>query len=328
MRNIPEDLLNEYDLEVYRSQYNRNNFILDTNKGKYILRKVNIQQDQVVFIYETIYHLRKHGFYQIPSIYPTKKKLPYVNIAGQIYMLQAYQNSSEIEFKNIEDIKSTVRLLANFHKCGFDLKSSIVRPIHMKDLYSYFIKRSKETKTLKKTVQPLAQKTEFEEMFLKDYKEYLDLENLAITCINPDSCQSLIKHASLNKTLCHNDYKYHSVGKINNQINLLTIDKCGINMQVEDLSSILSKIMQKNDWDVDFLTILLEEYENIRPLLPEERAVLKALLIFPEKFASMCNEYLQCKRRNNYSMFSVKWENMLLYKEKQIKASKYIKENL
>ncbi|WP_305767412.1 CotS family spore coat protein [Candidatus Epulonipiscium viviparus] len=330
MRNIPKDLLNEYDLEVYRSQYNRNNFILDTNKGKYILRKVNTQHEQIIFMYEAINHLYKNGFTQTEIIYPTKKNLPYVTITGQTYILQSHKNSLEIEFKNTEDIIAIIKLLANFHKCGLNLKTSVhdASPIHMKDVYSYFTKRIKETNTLKKAIQPLSQKTEFEAMFLKDYKDYLDLENLALMCINENSCTSLIKHATTNRTLAHNEYKYHSVGKTNSQLYLLNIDKCGINMQIQDLSSILSKIMQKNSWDIEFLKILLTEYENIRPLSIDERAVLKALLIFPEKFASMCNNYLQCKRRNNYSMFLVKWENMLVYKEKQLAASKYIKENL
>ncbi|ONI44010.1 hypothetical protein AN641_08490 [Candidatus Epulonipiscioides gigas] len=329
MRNIPRDLLSEYDLEVYKSQYNRSNFILDTNKGKYILRKVNIQTSQIIFMYTAINHLRKNGFMQIGAIYPTKKNSPFVQNFNQNYILQSYKTSLEIEFKNKEDIKEIVKLLANFHKCGLNLETSNIldNSIHIKDIYSYFSKRIKETHALKKNIQPLSQKTEFEIMFLKDYKDYLYLENLALMCIDENSCNALIEIAKTNKTLAHNEYKYHSVGKIDNEIHLINIDKCGINMQINDLSSILAKVMQKNEWDTKFLSVLLEEYEQIKPLSLEEKAVLKALLIFPEKFASMCNNYLQCKRRNNYSMFSVKWENMLVYKEKQLKASNYIKEN-
>ncbi len=327
---VPNDLLNQYDLIVKRSQYSRSNFLLDTNKGKYILRKVNIQTEQILFMYDAINHLRKNGFMEVEVIYLTKKNLPYATSKGQIYIMQSYTTSNDVEFKDTTDIKGIIRLLANFHTCGlnFDATERSEKIIHIKDVYVYFQKRIRDTNTLKKKVLPLSKKTEFEHLFLKDYTTYLTLQHLALECIDKESIDNLIKYAQTNKSLAHNDYNYHSVTKIGDNIYLSNLEKCSYNMQILDLCSILMKVMQKNNWDTDLLVTLIKEYEDIRTLSPEEKSILKAMMIFPEKFASICNKYLQCKRRNNYSMFLVKWNNMIVYKEEQVLAAHFIKDNL
>ncbi|OON98600.1 MAG: hypothetical protein ATN35_04395 [Epulopiscium sp. Nele67-Bin004] len=330
MKTLPNDLRSQYDLEIKKHYYDRSNFILDTNKGKYILRKMNISTEQILFMYDAVNHLRGNGFLQIGSIYPTKKNLPYSTSRGQIYVMQTYKDGKEVEFNELADIKGSIKLLANFHKCGVGFETSLKnsQAIHIKDIYSYFSKRTRETHTLKKKITPLSQKTPFEIAFLKDYQDYEELQKMALDCTSQTCCKNIMTNVQLTNSLAHNDFKYHAIRRMGDNYTLVHIDLCTYNMQVLDFSSILIKIMQKNSWDTTLLHELITIYETIRPLSDDEKAVLKAMLIFPDKFATICNNYLQCKRRNNYSMFAVKWDNMIEYKEEQIKAAHYIKENL
>ncbi|OON94821.1 MAG: hypothetical protein ATN32_07865 [Candidatus Epulonipiscium fishelsonii] len=196
--------------------------------------------------------------------------------------------------------------------------------MEIKDIYENFIKRSKESLTIKKNIVNISQKTPFEVMFLKDYKIYNELQQMAISCIDPQISKEVTKQARVRKTLVHSDYNYHSVTKIGDEYYILGIDNCTYNLQILDLSNILTKIMQKNKWDITLLETLINIYEEIRPIQPQERAILKSVLIFPGKYSGICNKFLQSKRRNNYTMFEVKWTNMLEYQEEQIKAAKYI----
>ncbi len=330
MKALPNDLLSQYEINIKKYSYNRSNYILETTNGKYILRKLNIPAEQILFMYEAVNHLRENGFLQVSLIYPTKKKLPYAISRGQVYVLQSYADGEEVEFKDSHDVKGIVELLANFHKCGvnFDTQHRSSDDMHIKDVYAYFSKRLRETHNLKKKIVPLSQKTEFEIMFLKDYSTYEKLEKMALDCIDPSSCSRVMKQAKETKSLVHNDYKYHTISRVKDGYYLSNVDECTYNMQVLDLSSILVKIMQKNNWDTSLLCTLIQVYEDIRPLSDDEKSVLKALLIFPEKYAAICHKFLQCKRRNNYSMYEVKWENMLVYKDAQVNAAHYIKENL
>ncbi len=83
----------------------------------------------------------------------------------------------QVEFRSIEDITGIVKLLANFHKCGVDFTTSYRNcdDNHIKDVYSYFTKRLRETAVLKKKIAPLSQKTEFETIFLISKRSLHDI---------------------------------------------------------------------------------------------------------------------------------------------------------
>ncbi len=330
MRAIPNDLISQYELNVRKCYYSRNNYFIDTDSARYVLRKVNITPEQIMFVNEALVHLKNSGFSHVNSIHETKKKLPYAINRGQVYVLQDRQDGEDIEFNKEEDVAGMIRLLAQFHKSGVNFESEHRKSenVHLKDLYTHLKKRHRETQILKKKVVPLSQKTTFEILFLKGYKPYEDLQKMAIECIDGASCDRVMGDVKIRKSLAHNDYKYHAVSRVGNSYNLIQIDQCTYNIQILDLSSILIKIMQKNKWDTKLLMRLIEEYENVRKMSPEEKSLLKAMLIFPEKYSSLCNKYLQCKRRGNYSMYEVKWNNMLAYLEDQVSAAHFIKDNL
>ncbi|OON97370.1 MAG: hypothetical protein ATN36_03545 [Epulopiscium sp. Nele67-Bin005] len=325
MKTLNHALINQYALDIRKYYYNRSNYYLDTNQGFFILRKVNISIEQILFMNDAINYLKSNGFSQVSSIYLTKKNLPYAQNKGQLYVLQEHQEGKEIDFQDMKDIKGVVSLLAAFHKCGlnFETEHRSSESVQMKSISDYVSKRYKETAALKKKVVNLSQKTPFEIMFLKDYRVYETLERKALSYIAP-----LSEETVLPKNLIHNDYKYHTIKRVDNYYHMAHIDNCTYNVQVLDLSSVLTKIMQKNNWRVDILQQLIEDYEAIRPLSEEERCILKSMLIFPEKYANICYKYLQSKRRNNYSMFEVKWQNMLEYQDAQVTATEFIEKHL
>ena len=91
-----------------------------------------------------------------------------------------------------------------------------------------------------------------------------------------------------------------------------------------DLAQILSKIMQKNDWDKQILYNLIQEYDKKRVISQDEMRLLKFLMTYPDKYNSICLKYMSSKRRWNYSMFEQKWLNMLSYRDKQIEVANMI----
>ena len=159
-------------------------------------------------------------------------------------------------------------------------------------------------------------------MFLEDYRPYEAWQYKAWELVKPESAHRLIEKAKRNKTILHNEFTYHTVGKLEDgSYKISNIDNCTYSIQLLDLSNVLTKIMQKNHWDIGLLNQLIESYTKIAHLDEEETKILKAMLIFPEKYASICFKYMTSKHRNNYSMFDHKWENMLVYKEEQLKTA-------
>jgi CotS family spore coat protein len=327
MRTTNNELLSQYDLSIKKSQYNRGNYYIDTGKDKKMIRRVNIPKEQIVFEHETIEQLIDSHFQGISPIYLTKKQLPYATYQERFYVMQEDWQGMEVDFTNKEDLIRLVELLAKFHLSARHIKSKS-KDIHttpLKNVHTHFCKRYIEGEKLKRFISKNASKTAFERMFLQGYRQYQQLEALAISQINEADCIRLIEKAKLEKTVVHGNYSYHTIYK-NNQGKYFIedMDSCGYNIQVLDLCSFFTKVMQKNEWDIKLLILLTNFYSKIKPLTLEEFKVLKSMLIFPEKYANICQSYTHSKRSANYNVFEVKWQNMLVYKETQMKAAAYI----
>ncbi|MHC1749424.1 MAG: CotS family spore coat protein [Cellulosilyticaceae bacterium] len=328
MRALTNELVHQYDFNVKKYQYVRSNYYLDTNKGKMILRKMNITKEQIMFEYEVVQYLIGQEFTAVPRIYTTKKTLPYASYQDKNYVLQELKVGEEIDFKNEEDLKNTIAMLAHFHIYARNLVSNTRYSENstMKNIYEYCLKRHMESKKMKKSISDLSNKPNFEKLFLDNYRYYETLELMALEQMDTVSSQLLIDEALRQSTIIHNDYSYHTINKTpNNQYYINNLDSCAYNLQILDLAHILTRIMQKNNWNIELLKTLTEIYDTIRPLSNEETKALRGLLIFPEKYANICHNYMQTRRRGNYSMFEVKWLNMLEYlKNQQETAQKII----
>ncbi len=331
MKQQAHELIGQYDLNVKKIQYNRSHYYIETAQAAYLLRKVNIPKEQVAFEYEATTKLLNKGFQHLEKLYLTKKQSPYAVQQDKMYVLQAYRDLDEIDFRDKEDLKQAIKVLAAFHLAAkeIDFPTKHIEKVPMKNINDYFTKRAIECKKMKNQTANLSQKSKFEILFNENYNDYAKLQQAAIALMDKRISQQLIDTARQYRTLVHNEYTYHAVGKTTNgKYMIRQLDTCGYNIQVLDVANILTKVMQKNNWDIQLLAELIQTYRSINPLSEIEYQALKALLIFPEKFTSICHKYSNSKRRNNYTMFEMKWENMLEYKEKQLRVADAIRKEL
>lgn len=331
MKSLSQELIYQYDLNVKKYYYMRSNYYLVTPTGEYVLRKVNIPKEQIAFEYEVNAHLIENGLENIDPIYLTKKKVPYAIYQDKIYILQKYKEREEVDFQNEEDLKAVMSLLATFHRAARHMASDIrnIESTHMKNLYTYCEKRLYESKKIRKSLIDLSQKTPFEIMFLEGYGIYEELEEMAIAQIDKPMCERLIQNAKVHQTIAHNDYSYHCIEKqVGGLYMISNMDSCSYNVQLVDVANVLTKVMQKNNWDIQLLQRLIDLYINELSLSEEEIGILKAMMIFPEKYAGICQKYYQSKRRANYNIFEMKWQNMIAYQKDQLEVARQISKYL
>ncbi|MDF2615122.1 MAG: hypothetical protein K0S71_2908 [Clostridia bacterium] len=327
VRPLNKDILSQYDVSIKKYQYIRSAYYLDTNKGKFLLRKIDGPKEQILFNYEVDTHLKHNNFKNINAIYTTKKRSPFAICGEQLYIMQGYIECEETDFKNFEDLKNTVYVLAEFHKASKDVISKVkdVEQVNIKNMYDYYTKRNIQNTKLKKSIVALKQKSKFEIMFLDSCDEYTLLEQMALDGISRELAERLVCKVKSNHTVAHKDYTYHAVNKTNlGQYMISNIDMCNYDIQMIDLAHILGRVMQKNEWDIDILYQLIKAYDSKNTLTQDEFEVLKAMMIYPEKYNSICAKYLGSKRRWNYNMFEQKWQNMIIYMDNQVEAAKII----
>lgn len=331
MKTAGNELFAQYDMSIKKFQYNRSNYYLDTKQGNFLLRKTIVPKEQICFQYEVVEALMQKGFKEIDRIYLNKKQNPYGLYQDKCYILQSYHKSVEIDFTSEADLIGIIEVLARFHIAATHIDSKIRKAenIGVKNIYGYFKKRLTDAKHMRKKISGISQKTKFEMMFLDNYRDYEALQFMALDLVSESVSNALMEKVRRDKTVIHNDYTYHAVGHLEDGRYMINnLDSCTYNIQLLDLTNVLTKIMQKNNWRIELLDKLINSYDRINTLSQEEINVLKAMLIFPEKYANICFKYTTSKHRNNYSMFEHKWENMLVYKEEQLTAARNLAKEL
>lgn len=319
--------MSQYDLVVRKYQYVRSSYYLDTNYGRYLLRKSKISKEQLEFEYEVNKHLLQNNFENISRICLTKKNTPYAIYQDQLYVMQEYDGCEETDFKNSMDLNNIILVLAKFHKVAmhFHINSKDIETVNIKNMYTHYKRRANQNNYLKKIIARSKHKTNFEIMFLKDCGFYQELEELALIQSSEEAYQHLIDQTRSSQKVAHNEYAYHAVSKTKGQGYVINnLDSCNYGVQLLDLVYILGRIMQKNSWNIELLYELIDTYNGINTITGDELSILKMLLIFPRKYDSICMKYMMTKRRWNYNMFEQKWENMIAYQEMQMQATRQI----
>ena len=85
-------------------------------------------------------------------------------------------------------------------------------------------------------------------------------------------------------------------GSIRANMATTNFDKACIGIQVTDLYQFMRKVMEKNDWDIDFGSMILDNYTRVLPIDKDELKLLYVLLLYPEKFWKITNFYYNGKK--------------------------------
>lgn len=317
---IHPNIFKEFDVNVKQYYKFRATYICDTDKGLKAIRKSECTPEQVTLQHKIKEHLVYNGFIYVDRLHVSKRKIPYVIHNNQLYVMTDWYNGQEVDFHNIQDINKAIRLLASFHMAGerFDYPSINPSFLKIKNLGIAYRKRYSETIKLRKKIRNTSSMTDFELLYIKNVPIYKELQEMAIELIHPTNYEKLVDKAQRKRTIVHGKYTYHNLLNINPEDIVITgFERSTYNVQLTDLANVIRHIMGKNSWDIKILSTCLKEYSNIKPLTANEWEIMKGMIIFPEKFASLCNQYYHSKRRWNYNMFQRKLTNMIEYQENQ-----------
>ncbi len=132
-----------------------------------------------------------------------------------------------------------------------------------------------------------------------------------------------MKEALEHKYICHGNYTYHNVimlkanqmsinfktynneeslsaaalrGSIKANMATTNFDRACVGIQITDLYQFMRKVMEKNDWDLDTGSMILDNYTRILPVDKDELKLLYVLLLYPEKFWKITNFYYNGKK--------------------------------
>ena len=285
--NRPEQILEQYELEVKSISRGRDSYQCDTEQGPNILREYRGSKERAGFLADMLDHLSGQGR-TVETVMRTKEGEPFsVNEEETKYILYQAFPGAECDTKNRADMLSAVRELALLHQSAQNYEGSV--PEFLKsgqnNLLLLYEKRNRELNKVRNYIRAKKKKNDFEMMFSVWYPEYVK---------KAQETTDILKDLGIQEQLigfCHGDYNQHNVIFSREGIAVVHFENFLYQESVGDLANFIRKMMEKNNWNAGLGMDLIRGYDRVRKLSPEELKYLYVYLAYPEKFWKIANRY-------------------------------------
>ena len=287
MYNRPEQILEQYDLELGSISKGRESYHCDTNQGQKVLREYRGSKERAEFLTEMLSYLRGQGLL-VPTVIRTREESPVaVDEDETKYMLTDLFTGAECDTKSREDMLEAVRCLAKLHnvseKYGGEVPEFVkTEPNSLLQLYE---KHNRELRKVRNYVHDKKKKNEFEMLFAGQYAGFMEKAG-EITALLRE-----IQPEERTFGFCHGDYNQHNVIFSRQGIASVNFDCFSYHVRVSDLANFLRKMMEKNNWNTGLGMDFIRAYDEVRRLSGQELRYLYLYLAYPEKFWKIANRY-------------------------------------
>ena len=158
-------------------------------------------------------------------------------------------------------------------------------------------KRRIELLKIKKRIEKQSSYTPLDLLIKQNFEYYIEKIEQAKELFHQAQYCDIMKKATIEKTVCHNAFKGENIQQDTNGVIFVTgFGKCSYDSTVVDLALYLRRLLKKQQCDIQTAEKMLCAYEQEMPLSKQDKILLLALLSYPEKFLSLCNEYYNKRR--------------------------------
>ncbi|MDF2586710.1 MAG: hypothetical protein K0S41_551 [Anaerocolumna sp.] len=327
MEDRNQELFRQYNIKIYNTYRIRGAFILETDKGLKLLKSLESSKNRVEFESILLEHLANQNYPNIDLYVKNySNEIITEDNAGGKYVLKNWFPGDECNLRDEADVGDAATNLALLHSMlrEVPINNELVQFNTCTDLIELFDKRNRELKRVRGYIREKRKKNEFELCYLNCYDEFYDQAIEATKYLSESNYLQLMKEAIDRRYVCHGNYTYHNIimlkqnqmgfgnsryyqnsealsaaglrSHINTNMATTNFDKACIGVQIMDLYLFMRKVMEKNDWDLDLGSMILDTYTETLPIDKDEQRLLYILLLYPEKFWKITNFYYNGKK--------------------------------
>lgn len=122
--------IDKYKCKVLKGGVVNNNWIVSTNKNKFVLREVSRFKNKrsLRFEFKYLKYLKSEGFeYKIPIPILTKTKTEFITYDGKVFWLYEYIKGKIKKELNFEEVKTVAKMMAEYHKLSVKKRFNKIR---------------------------------------------------------------------------------------------------------------------------------------------------------------------------------------------------------
>ncbi|MCX7772759.1 MAG: CotS family spore coat protein [Clostridia bacterium] len=285
-----------YGMRISSIKPCRAGYILDTDQGKKYFRQCQCSENRIAYVHDAKQHLMNHGFTTLDPYQVTAEGRPSMEIESQLYIMTPFIDGRECEFGEDSDaIKASVAL-ASMHKAGkgFKARPGLAIPNDLGKMPESLGKRYDEILRMRRKAE--RERGAFDYIYLDCVDKFTALAEESLRLLDGPEYPRLVKKTLLEGGICHHDYSYQNILMKGPTTYITGFEACGEEIRVYDLVNLLRRKMRKCNWNPTKATLLLEAYSEFEPITKDENVVMKAMLLFPQKFWRVANRYYNSRR--------------------------------
>lgn len=296
MQRLDKDISEQYMIKIKSVVPFRDGYIIETSKGKKILKVCKFSPQRVLFIHGVKEHLHTNGFNNIDRYLCTWEGSPYIVINHECYTLSDMAEGKALNMDSEKEVRDAAKLLASVHNAsrGYIPPQGCIVKDKLGKLPEQLQKRMHEIRRLKKYAEK--RKTGFDNIFMEkvDYFNYMAEKSL--DRLSKSSYNDLVIEAKKNGVVCHQDFTQYNVINCRDQLYVINFDYCCFELKMHDLANFIRRKMRKCGWDINKAEAILKQYTTVEDLSHEEMEIIIILIMFPQKFWRISNRYYNSKR--------------------------------
>lgn len=291
MQHIIDQVQEKYNIEVSTTNNFRGGVVVGSSAGKCFLKKVPFSSDRIIFIHRAKEHLYGQGFTQLDRFLCTNDEKPYFEVDGENYTLSHMVDGRECNFDSKPDLNTAVRQLAYMHKAskGFKQETHDFAKSDLGKLPQNLKKRLQDISKMKK--KALKAKGKFDYLFLDWYDYFYKLGESALEQLSLSKYHEIVEDSKIQGFFCHRDYTHSNILFNGQKTYIINFDSCCLELKMYDLMNLIRRKMRKCNWNIEEAKNVVQAYNAIETISPDEFDILTIMLKFPQKFWRVANRY-------------------------------------
>lgn len=275
-------------------------YLCDTDQGIKMVQPVRIKEERIWFQHSAKEYIYQQGFTQFSRFHLSEQQTPYHVQGRTIYVMEDWEEGTELDFTNFDDVKKATKLLGTFHAASKGMRPmqeaetvsaiSIV-PTQMK-------RRTKEIQRFRRRIYEHGRLSDFDLLFIRYYSYYYGLALDALKRLEKPVCSQWIRTFKENEYLCHGNFIHHNILTGRKGLWLKDFSHCSYHIPLYEFACFVNKTMQKSGFDADRALEMFQIYKTYMEHGDGLEELFFSLLIFPERFLKYCNLYYNQRRSN------------------------------
>jgi|GEM_PF-748490 len=293
-RQKERELLASYDLDVeFFSKLGlkikqivpeRNCYRVESDKGFYCLKKMDLSYDDIYVMQEMTMHLKGNGFANTFEIMHQENDEILVPYRGSQYYLSKWMDGRDGDYLNLLDIKTSIEALARFHQAsvGFESKYNTGHRRLFGRWKESFLQRLNEIEAAKIQIASEETKSDNAPIIAQYLENCRQNAKHAIQLLEKCSYEKLNARDESQKGFIHHDYGFHNIlHTFDNEIYVGGLESYAFDVKVHDLAHFIFRLMRRRGWDIESALDMIGYYNEVSRLEKEDYQVLAAYFAFP-----------------------------------------------